>query len=202
MSGRTEAAQARFVLASSSPRRRDLLASAGLCFEVQPSDLSEDSWGEEAPLEYVRRVAREKAWDVARRRRVQGDRRPVLGADTIVVKDDRVLGKPGDRGQARAMLTQLSGARHHVITAFCVVHPDGTDHEQTETTEVCFKELGPAEIDAYLDTGEWQDKAGSYAIQGRAAYIVRAVNGSYTNVVGLPLCEAVEALERAGAGRE
>jgi len=202
VSGHAEGARARFVLASSSPRRRDLLESAGLCFQVEPSDLSEEPRGEEAPLEYARRVAREKAWDIARRRRVRGDRRPVLGADTVVVKDGQALGKPADRDHARAMLARLAGASHHVVTAFCVVLPDGTAHEEAVTTEVTFKALGPTEIDAYLDTGEWQDKAGGYAIQGHAAYIVRSVNGSYTNVVGLPLCEAVEALDRAGAGRE
>lgn len=194
--------QARFVLASSSPRRRDLLASAGLRFEVQPSALPEDPLADESPPTYVRRMAQEKAWDIARRRRVQGDRRPVLGADTIVVKDGKVLGKPESRGEAQAMLARLSGARHQVTTAFCVVHADGTEHLEAVTTEVCFKDLSPAEIEAYLDTGEWRDKAGSYAVQGHAAYIVRTLSGSYTNVVGLPLCEAVEALERAGAGRD
>lgn len=193
---------ARFVLASSSPRRRDLLASAGLRFEVQASDLPEDPLADERPPDYAARMAREKAWDIARRGRVQGDRRPVLGADTIVVRDGQVLGKPESRDQARTMLALLSGARHQVITAFCVVRADGTEDQEAITTEVCFKELAPAEIEAYLDTGEWHDKAGSYAVQGRAAYIVRSLVGSYTNVVGLPLCEAVEALERAGVGRE
>lgn len=194
--------RALFILASSSPRRRDLLASAGLRFEVRASDLPEDPLPDESPLAYAARMAREKAWDVARRRRVQGDRRPVLGADTIVVKDGEVLGKPESRDQARSMLARLSGARHEVITAFCVVHADGHAHQEAITTEVCFKELDPAEIEAYLDSGEWRDKAGSYAVQGRAAYIVRSLAGSYTNVVGLPLCEAVEALERAGVERE
>jgi septum formation protein len=192
----------RFILASSSPRRRDLLASAGLRFEVQASDLPEDPRTDESPPAYAARMAREKAWDIARRRRVQGDRRPVLGADTIVVKDGQVLGKPESRDQARTMLARLSGARHQVITAFCVVCADATEDQDAITTEVRFKELAPAEIEAYLDTGEWCDKAGSYAVQGHAAYIVRSLAGSYTNVVGLPLCEAVEALERAGVGRE
>ena len=120
--------EAPFILASSSPRRRDLLQSAGLLFDIIPGDLAEDVAPGETPAVYVDRMAREKAWDVARRRRVQGDRRPVLGADTVVVKDGTILGKPRDRDHAREMLKRLSGATHEVITGFCVITQDGQEH--------------------------------------------------------------------------
>jgi septum formation protein len=189
-----------FILASASPRRNDLLASAGLCFDVQPAEINEETHAGEAPALYVRRLAREKARTVAIVRRAAGDRRPVLGADTIVVLDGEIIGKPPDRSQAREQLERLSGHQHHVITGYCVLDPRETELLDTATTEVVFKRLSSAEIEAYLDTEEWRDKAGGYAIQGRAAFMVRSIVGSYTNVVGLPLAEAVEALGRALEG--
>ena len=190
-----------FILASSSPRRRRLLDSAGLTFDVIPASVPEDPGADETPAAYVRRLAAEKAAEVARRQRAQGDSRPVLAADTTVVLDGEPLGKPADRNRAREMLVRLSGRTHLVITGVCLLDEDGGEHGQVVTTEVEFKELSAAEIEAYLDAGEWRDKAGSYGIQGRAAVMVRSVYGSYTNVVGLPLCEAVEALCEAGVAR-
>lgn len=187
-----------FILASSSPRRRDLLASAGLAFETDPGDVPEEPTPGEAPAAYVRRLARDKAREVARRRRSAGDSRPVLAADTVVVLDGEPLGKPADRAEARRMLERLSGRAHHVITGFCIVDATGGEQHEEVTTEVHFKQLRAGEIEAYLDTNEWVDKAGSYGVQGKAAHMVRTVLGSYTNVVGLPLCETVEALRRAG----
>jgi nucleoside triphosphate pyrophosphatase len=186
-----------FILASASPRRHDLLASAGLRFVVQPAEIDEAALEGEAPPLYVRRLAREKARAVATPRRAAGDRRPVLGADTIVVLDGEIIGKPADRQRAREQLERLAGRQHQVITGFCVLDPGESEILDTATTEVVFKRLSAAEIEAYLETEEWRDKAGGYAIQGRAAFMVRSVMGSYTNVVGLPLAEAVEALEQA-----
>ena len=188
----------KIVLASASPRRRELLKKIVKNFISTVSQVDEAGVSGKTPEEFARNAAQAKAAAVAK----QFKDALIIGADTIVVRDGQVLGKPESRDQARTMLALLSGARHQVITAFCVVRADGTEDQEAITTEVCFKELAPAEIEAYLDTGEWHDKAGSYAVQGRAAYIVRSLVGSYTNVVGLPLCEAVEALERAGVGRE
>lgn len=184
-----------FILGSASPRRHDLLVSAGLAFEVDPAAIEEDPPENETPTQYVRRLALAKATHVAQRRAGQGDTRPVLAADTIVVLDGEVIGKPSSREVARRQLQRLSGRTHHVVTGFCLLQIGaGTEQVEDVTTEVQFKRLDPEEIEAYLDTGEWQDKAGGYAVQGRAAYMVRSVVGSYTNVVGLPLCQAVEAL--------
>jgi septum formation protein len=163
-----------------------------------PSEVPEQPLERESALAYVRRLSAAKAEDIAQHLRSSGDQRPVLGADTTVVIEEDVLGKPADRADARATLQRLSGSTHRVITGFCVVDSAGVRHRDEVTTEVLFKKLLPEEIEAYLDAGEWHDKAGGYGVQGRAAYFVRSVIGSYTNVVGLPLCEAVEALRACG----
>jgi septum formation protein len=187
-----------FILASASPRRRRLLSSVGLCFDVVPAAVGEDPEPGETPARYVRRLAADKARAVARRQRALGDPRPVLGADTTVVLEGATLGKPAGRDEARAMLQQLSARAHLVITGLCLVRSDGAEIRQEVTTAVHFKELSAAEIEAYLDAARWSDKAGGYAIQDHAAFMVREIHGSYTNVVGLPLCEAVEALSAIG----
>ena len=187
------------ILASSSPRRRALLASAGLTFAVEPSSVDEGVLPGEAAADYVRRIAAAKASEVAGRWRADGDSRPVLGADTAVVVEGRILGKPADRDEARRFLAQLSGREHEVITGFCILLADDRRHHAEVVTKVRFKVLHPAEVEAYLDTGEWRDKAGAYAVQGNAAYMVESLSGSYTNVVGLPLCEVVEALRQVSA---
>jgi septum formation protein len=186
------------ILASASARRRDLLRSAGVSFEVRPSDADEQRQADEAPEDYARRVAAEKARQIAHQRRARGDRRPVLGADTVVVIDRQAIGKPTDRGDAAAMLRRLSGRTHRVLTAFCLIDADGGEQGQLVSTDVTFKTLEASEIERYLDRARWEDKAGAYAVQEHAAYMVREVRGSYSNVVGLPLCETLELLATAG----
>ena len=186
------------ILASASPRRAELLASAGIQFRVVSGDIAEDALPAELPLDHVLRLGREKALDVARR--VPG--RFFIGADTVVVCSGEIMGKPKDAADAERMLAKLAGVEHEVITGFAV-----HDRERQETiseavvTQVRFKQLSMEEIRAYIATGCPFDKAGAYAIQGGAAYMVERIEGSYTNVVGLPLCEVVEALRRLGAVR-
>lgn len=184
------------VLASASPRRAELLASAGLSFVVVPSRVAEEQLPGEAPEEFVRRLARAKARDVAGIRRDD----VVLGADTEVVLDGEVLGKPRDDEDARAMLARLSGRTHDVVTGYELYDVAAARAEGgVVRTRVEFARLSPGEIDAYVVTGEPRGKAGGYAIQGRGAGMIRRIEGSYTNVVGLPLREVLEALERMGA---
>jgi septum formation protein len=184
------------ILASASPRRQELLASAGIAFEIIPSEADEGTGEGEDPEDYVRRLARCKAADVAEKHR----QRWVLAADTIVVIDGSILGKPKDPPEAREMLERLSGREHRVITGYCILQASsGKRREGRAVTRVRFKKLSPGEIQWYLDTGEPFDKAGAYAIQGKAAFMVEEITGSYTNVVGLPLCEVIEGLEELGA---
>ena len=180
------------ILASASPRRRDLLAELRVPFEVRPSDVDETPRRGEKPEALVRRLARAKAMKTFAFQRAS----VVLAADTVVAIDDAVLGKPVDRDEAREMLQRLSGLEHRVLTGFCVVGPGGEMEEAVVATRVRFRDLEAAEIEAYLDTGEPFDKAGAYAIQGGAAAFVAAIDGSYTNVVGLPQDEVAEALGR------
>ena len=183
---------ATLVLASASPRRRELLRAAGLEFEVLPSAVPEVQRPGEAAVAFAQRLAIAKADDVARRR--PGCR--VLGADTIVVVDDVVFGKPADRDAARHMLRQLSGRTHRVLTAVALVEADGQRHEILVESKVEFHVLHSDEIEHYLDSGEPFDKAGAYAVQGLARQFVSAVHGSYSNVVGLPVEEVVALLCR------
>ena len=184
------------ILASASPRRQELLSSAGISFEIFPSEVDEGFRKGEPPEQYVARLARRKAAKAGERHKG----RWVLAADTVVVIDGRTLGKPRDRQEAREMLGVLSGQEHGVITGFCLLRGDsGKSREGTVTTRVRFKSLSPREIEWYLDTGEPFDKAGAYAIQGKAAFMVKELRGSYTNVVGLPLTEVIEALQETGA---
>jgi septum formation protein len=181
----------RLVLASRSPRRRELLEQLGLAVEVRPADADETVRPGEDPRAYAARVARDKA------RAIPGDL--VLGADTAVVLRGEVLGKPSDAEDARRMLALLSGTAHEVLTAVCVRRPaDGAELEALVSTAVRFAPLGPAEIAWYVGTGEPLDKAGAYAIQGAGGAFVLDVRGSVSNVVGLPLAETVELLRRAG----
>ena len=184
------------VLASASPRRAELLASAGLPFVVVPSSIVEEPLPGEPPDALVRRLAAAKARDVVGS---QADGF-VVGADTAVVLDGDVLGKPRDDGDARAMLARLSGRVHEVLTGYEVYDVTARRGEGgVVKTRVEFASLGRAEIDAYVATGEPRGKAGGYAIQGRAAGLIRRIDGSYTNVVGLPLREVLETLARMGA---
>lgn len=184
------------ILASASPRRAELLESAGIRFVVVPGHIDETPLPGEQPVDHVVRLAREKAAEVARRE----ESRFFVAADTIVLCDGEIMGKPRDNGDARRMLAKLSGRVHQVITGFAVL--DATTNRtiiRAVSTEVTFKPLSDVEIDAYVATGCPLDKAGAYAIQGGAAYMVERIAGSYTNVVGLPLCEVVAALRELGA---
>jgi len=187
------------ILASASPRRSELLESAGIAFQVVPGEIDESPLPGELPADHVQRLSREKAIDVAER--TEG--RYFIGADTIVVCDGEIMGKPKDSADAFRMLRKLSGIPHEVITGY-TVYDKKRDGFLTAavTTKVYFKSLRDEEIDAYIATGCPFDKAGAYAIQGGAAYMVRKIDGSYSNVVGLPLCEVVETLQRMGALEE
>jgi septum formation protein len=187
---------ATIVLASASPRRSELLESAGISFQVAPADICEDALPEEEPVDYVLRLAEEKATAAARR----NDGRFFIGADTIVLADGEIMGKPKDAADAQRMLKKLSGVGHEVVTGFAIYDKEreGAVREAVRT-KVFFKHLREEEISSYIATGCPFDKAGAYAIQGGAAHMVQRIDGSYTNVVGLPLCEVVEALRVLGA---
>jgi septum formation protein len=185
----------RLVLASASPRRREYLERLGYRFEVAVPGIEERARPGEGAVEYVERNAREKAADVAARAGIDA---VVVAADTVVVLDGRILEKPDGEADAREMLRALSGRSHQVVTGVCARGParDGEAAERgfSVSTDVEFKELPEEEIEAYVCGGEPMDKAGAYAIQGGAAYMVRRIAGSYTNVVGLPLAELEETL--------
>lgn len=175
----------KLVLASASPRRRELLAQAGFTFDVITADIPELRKPGEDPIRFVTRLAREKAEAVAERNSIPADTL-VLGADTIVLVDDEVLGKPGDASDAARMLRLLSGRTHQVITGVCLLK--GRERQRAaEVTFVRFNTLSDPEIEDYISTGEPLDKAGAYAIQGRAGRWVPRIQGCYFNVVGLPL---------------
>ncbi len=186
----------KIILASASPRRMELLASAGVDFEVHSGNVPEDILPGEEPHDHVCRLARDKAYEVAAR--VEGCF--FIGADTIVLCDGEIMGKPKDADDAGRMLRKLSGIPHEVITGFAVYDKarDGLLCDVV-STRVYFKHLRNEEIRDYIATGCPFDKAGAYAIQGGAAHMVERIEGSYTNVVGLPLCEVVEALRKIGA---
>ncbi len=181
------------VLASASPRRRELLAGQGLSFEVRVSDVPEVPRVGEPAADFTLRVAGDKAAAVAKY--VTGA--VVVAADTAVVLGARILGKPIDPDDACAMLASLSGNTHEVVTGVCVRGPDREERFAVRTA-VRFRALQPAEIRAYVAGGEPLDKAGAYAIQGSGGAFVEAIFGSYSNVVGLPLAETLAALRRAG----
>jgi septum formation protein len=183
----------RLVLASSSPRRAELLRAAGFTFEVQPQEVDERLLPGEEPAEHVVRLAREKA---SRAGRARPDA-VVLGADTVVVVDGFVLGKPGDDRDAAAMLRRLSGRTHSVLTGIAIC-ADSSLSEATARTEVQFVRLGDEEIAWYVSTGEPRDKAGAYAIQGLASRFVERIDGSYSNVVGLPVALVARMLKAWG----
>ncbi|MBM4346117.1 MAG: septum formation protein Maf [Deltaproteobacteria bacterium] len=211
-------------LASGSPRRKELLERLGFAVRVMPSEVDEAQWPGELPEDYVKRLARAKVLAAVRRieatlyasdseaRRQfahgpailasRGDDglRWVLGADTVVVLDDVIFGKPQDAQEAREMLSRLSGREHLVITAFCLYDlRRSREGIEAVRTVVRFKPLSRGEVDAYVSAGESMDKAGGYAVQGVGSYLVEALHGSYTNVVGLPLCQVVEMMEAMGA---
>lgn len=187
----------RLVLASGSPRRLALLRQIGLQpAAVDPPEVDERPLEGELPRPYALRLAEAKAQAVAPRHRDAF----VLAADTVVAVGRRILPKPGDRAEARRSLELLSGRRHRVFGGVVMLDPDGAASRRCVATVVQFKRLSRRELDWYLDSNEWADKAGGYAIQGAAAALIPEINGSYSNVVGLPLAEVASLL--AGRGFE
>ena len=184
------------LLASASPRRRELLERVGFAIEVHPADVDEREQPDEAPASYVRRIAHAKAIAVARRSDLW-----VLAADTTVTLDGSILGKPESPEEAAKMIRWLSGRTHQVLTAFVLIgeRDDRTIvREGVVSTDVTLIELDGGMLADYVASGEWRGKAGAYAIQGIAAALVREVRGSVTNVVGLPLAEVIAALREVG----
>ena len=191
----TDTRQAPLVLASASPRRLELLRQIGIEPDlVAPAEVDETPGAQEKPADHARRLAEAKADRIAA---AQPDGF-VLAADTVVALGRRILPKPADAAEAERSLTLLSGRRHRVLGAVVLVAPDGRRARRLVTTAVRFKRLAASEIAAYLASEEWRDKAGGYAIQGRAAAFVPAINGSYSNVVGLPLAETAALLRGLG----
>ena len=183
----------RLILASASPRRRELIARLGIePLAVRAADIDETPRPAEVPYDYARRMAREKA-EAAR-----DSSDYVLAGDTVVALGRRILPKAEDEATARKCLELMSGRRHRVLSAVALIAPDGTIRDRLSETVVRFKRLTEAEIAAYLASGEWHGKAGGYAIQGRAAAFVKALNGSYTNVVGLDLFATAALLRGVG----
>jgi len=186
----------RLILASKSPRRSELLRQVGLEFEVVPSGVKEDFVKGESPQEHAIRLAQAKARDVASKH----PERWVIAADTIVCISGSILGKPNNRQEALEMLRCLSGQEHWVLTGFAACHLEkGKVDKEAVQTAVKVKNLTSVEIDWYVQTGEPFDKAGGYAIQGIGSFMIESIRGSYTNVVGLPLCELIQMLNRLGA---
>lgn len=185
----------RFVLASASPRRLDLLAQIGIKpDQVDPADVDETPLKDESPRNLAMRLAKLKAQAVQARH----EGAVILASDTVVALGHRSLAKANDEGEARKFLGQLSGRRHRVYTAIAVIDAGGHMHARVVRTDVKLKRLSPAEIDAYIASGEWQGKAGAYGIQGLAAAYVNFISGSYSSVVGLPLFEVSQILSGIG----
>ncbi len=186
----------RLILASKSPRRAELLRQVGLEFDAVPSGVKEDFVEGESPQEHVIRLSLAKAKDVASKYPESW----VIAADTIVYIGGSIFGKPNNKQEALEMLRCLSGREHWVLTGFSACHlgKDRADKEAVQTA-VRMKNLTPAEMEWYVQTGEPFDKAGGYAIQGAGSFMIESIRGSYTNVVGLPLCELIQMLNRLGA---
>src|SRR5512139_2086435 len=182
----------RILLASASPRRSELLRQVGIAHEGRPVDVDESVRDGEAPSAYVLRLAEAKAAALWQRLE-PGERRPVLAADTTVALEGEIFGKPGSLAEARAMLGRLSGRTHEVHTAVALLHAGGSG-ARVCSSSVSLRELSRAEIDWYWSTGEPADKAGGYAVQGRAAAFISHIAGSYSGIMGLPLYETWELL--------
>jgi septum formation protein len=188
--------RSRLILASKSPRRSELLKQAGLTFSVIPSDFDEGTVALSNPDSDVITLAKSKALDISQKHPEAW----VIGADTIVLIGRKILGKPASANEAYEMLQRLSGKTHQVLTGYCICcKKKNRVFSETVKTDVRFKKLNDAEIKWYIQTGEPFDKAGGYAIQGIGTFLVKSINGSYTNVVGLPVCEVMEHLIREGA---
>ncbi len=185
----------KLVLASASPRRREILSNLGVPFDVIPGSVEEEVSAEEKPSSYVLRLAVQKALAVGKSQ----DHGVVIGADTIVLLDGRILGKPKDEAEAKEMLRALSGREHIVITGIGLADIDNhRTWSGEEQTVVYFRPLTDEEIDTYVATGEPLDKAGAYGIQGKGGFFIRRIEGDYFNVVGLPVCLLYELLQETG----
>ena len=206
------------VLASGSPRRKELLERLGFSVKAIPAQIPEELLPDERAENYVKRLAREKVLSVVNRIRttqydsqptrvsrvtgkaVDGSLRWVVGADTVVVVDERILEKPKDNVDAYEMLLTLGGREHVVLTGFCIFDMQKEKEGiQAVKTNVRFKPLTKSEVEKYVSVGESMDKAGAYAVQGVGAYLAESIEGSYTNIVGLPLCQVVQMMEEMGA---
>lgn len=188
----------RITLASSSPRRKALLTEAGLSFDTCPADIDEDIRKGESPIEHTLRLAEEKAKAAAKKVKSGW----IIGADTIVFIDNSILGKPSDAKEAHEMLNLLSSRYHKVVTAFCILNAaTGKTTKRVVESMVKIKKLTGKEIEDYIKTGEPMDKAGAYAAQGVGNFMIEKIEGSYTNVVGLPMEELEQALEEVGIVR-
>ncbi len=190
--------QPQIVLASGSPRRKEMLEKLGINITVIPSSAAEDERPGETPEEHVVRLSIDKAKEVAERDDVTG--RWIIGSDTIVLQDNSILGKPASHEEAAEMLRSLSGSEHQVLSGYAII-----DRQTREivadvvATDVRFRQLTESEIAGYIASGEPMDKAGAYAIQGMGGVFVESINGSYNNVVGMPLCQVIEVLKQMGA---
>ena len=182
------------ILASASPRRRELLQQIGVEFRVVVADIEEKPLPDEEPGDFVLRMAREKILEVMR---TEGSGLPVLGADTAVILDGRILGKPTGRNEAINMLRSLSGKTHQVFSAVAVAVSKREIHQALNVTEVTFSNLDAGWIEAYCDTADPMDKAGAYGVQGKAAEKISRIEGSFYGVMGLPLYETAQLLKRA-----
>lgn len=183
------------ILASSSPRRKELLSGVGLKFTVQPSDIDEAIRPGESPEAVVKRLSFEKAALIAD----TNSQAWVLGADTIVVIDNEILGKPLDKADALRMVNKIQGRVHHVWGGFSIINSKKRIvYQEQHRSEVVIKHLAPGEIRAYVENGESMDKAGAYAVQGVGCSFIKEVRGSYSNVVGLPLAECLTAFQKFG----
>ncbi|MEQ8390792.1 MAG: nucleoside triphosphate pyrophosphatase [Thalassospira sp.] len=177
----------KLILASASPRRLELLAQIGIVpDQVVPADIDETPKADESPRRLALRLAEEKARAIAK----TNGGAFVLAADTVVACGSRAIGKASDEKEARKFLSLLSGRRHRVYGGMCLIAPDGTERSRVIETQVKFRSLGAEDLNRYLSHNEWRGKAGAYAIQGYGATFVKAISGSYSNVVGLSLCEA------------
>ena len=185
----------RLILASASPRRKELLASVGVGCEVQPADVDESRRSSEVVERYVERLAVAKAQAVANKS--IGGSTAILSADTVVVAGQNIFGKPADQEDAFQMWKSLSGRTHKVITSVCLL-VDQNQYIETVSTEVCFDQISDAQMQRYWSSGEPLDKAGGYAIQGLASAWVKFIHGSYSNVVGLPMYEVNTLLKKVG----
>jgi septum formation protein len=186
----------KIILASSSPRRKELLEKLGLRFEVIPSLIDEIPLRDESPEDFALRTSTEKALSVSRS--LDSDS-VVIGADTIVVIGGEILGKPKDEEEATIMLEKIAGREHGVITGFSIVKPEAEIlYRNFVESRVKIKTLAPCEIEGYIKTGEPMDKAGAYGAQGIGAFMIEEIHGSYTNVVGLPLAQVIDVLTRLG----